>query len=176
MAHHLTFIGTHSKPICLSLSDYHSYGGGYPHKNFIIEHGKDVIRVADKYALIGLKLHAEATLVASQVIGVENVVEYLLFADSVSCPLLKEYSIQFFVARHKDVCELELESYQDVFHSRRIGMELFEHALRHTNGASRKNEGFRTVSLRKQLRERGLDIDGTTEMLIARLDEYNNAP
>merc|ERR1711862_460138 len=51
----------------------------------------------------GLKLAVETELVKSLPITTKNVAEYILFADSMTCPLLKEYAHEFFMDRASDL-------------------------------------------------------------------------
>jgi len=53
------------------------YGGSIPTEH-LKEHAKDIINAADKYEVVNLKLEAEAMLVFSTSITIDNVVELLL--------------------------------------------------------------------------------------------------
>ena len=56
-----------------------------------------IIRAADKYGLVNLKLEAEASYVSSIVLTLENVMEHLQFADSNNCAYLKKQAVDFVV-------------------------------------------------------------------------------
>ena len=71
------------------------YGGGLPKKDFLLEHGFELIGVADKYDLVQLKLEVEEALVASRSLTVSTVVEHILFADAHNCALLREYAMEY---------------------------------------------------------------------------------
>jgi hypothetical protein len=45
-------------------------------------------------ALVNLKLAVETDLVRHRVLRKGNVADYILFADAISCALLKEYGIE----------------------------------------------------------------------------------
>jgi hypothetical protein len=45
-------------------------------------------------ALVNLKLAVETDLVRHRVLRKGNVADYILFADAISCALLKEYAIE----------------------------------------------------------------------------------
>ena len=58
---------------------------------------KEIVDAADKYEVVGLKLEAEASLVAPTTFTMENVMDNLLYADSNNCALLKEAVMDFLV-------------------------------------------------------------------------------
>ena len=61
------------------------------------------MQLTNKYAVVGLKLKAEAFLVSSTEISVNNVVKLLLFADEKNLVLLKEAKMDFLVKNKKKV-------------------------------------------------------------------------
>ena len=61
--------------------------------------GKDAIEAANRYGVVNLKLAVETALVELLVIIIQNVMDYLLFADAKICPLLKE-SMQYHSSSH----------------------------------------------------------------------------
>ena len=69
----------------------------------MVNFGKDLITVADKYELLELKETVENALVRNCVVSKSNVSEYILFADSKNCPMLKEYAVSFFMLNAQDV-------------------------------------------------------------------------
>lgn len=56
-----------------------------------------MIRAANKYGLVGLKLEAEACYASSTTMTSENVIEHLQFAHSNNCAYLKELAVDFIV-------------------------------------------------------------------------------
>ena len=50
---------------------------------------KDIVNACDRYAVVNLKLEAEAILVASTTITIDNMMELLLYAEEKNCALLK---------------------------------------------------------------------------------------
>ena len=67
------------------------------------ENVKDIIDAADRYGVVGLKLEAETSFVTSTTITLDNVIEYLLYADSVNCALIKEAVMDFILKNHRKV-------------------------------------------------------------------------
>eukprot|EP00956_Cyclotella_meneghiniana_P009671 scaffold13379_cov23-Cyclotella_meneghiniana.AAC.3 len=69
----------------------------------MVNFGTDLITVADKYELLELKETVENALVRNCVVSKSNVSEYILFATSKNCPMLKEYAVSFFMLNAQDV-------------------------------------------------------------------------
>ncbi|KAL7526006.1 hypothetical protein ACHAXR_001266 [Thalassiosira sp. AJA248-18] len=137
---------------------------------------KEIVDAADKYGVTNLKLEAEACFVKSTTITVENMIEHLLYADAKNCALLKEAVMDFIVDNKVQV--LESVSFQDA----PVGPTMITDILAAVARAEKKkgtiNEGgedqFSTMSisdLRRKVHEKGLDIDGSRESLIASLQE-----
>ena len=53
--------------------------------------GMDIIEAANRYGGVGLELElaVEAELVEQYAVNMNNVVEWILFADAMTCPLLE---------------------------------------------------------------------------------------
>ncbi|KAL3768510.1 hypothetical protein ACHAW5_002467 [Stephanodiscus triporus] len=66
-------------------------------------HAKEIINVADRFGVASLKLEAEACLVEATVFAVENVMDYLLYAYSKNCALLKEAALEFMLENKVEV-------------------------------------------------------------------------
>ena len=64
---------------------------------------KAIINAADKYSVVNLKLEAEASLVSKAAFTVDNVLDFLLCADGMSCALLKEATMDFLVKNRGEV-------------------------------------------------------------------------
>jgi len=78
------------------------YGGSIP-AEYLKDHAKDIIDAADKYEVVNLKLEAEAMLVFSTSITIDNVVELLLYSHGKNCALLKEALVDFIVENGDDI-------------------------------------------------------------------------
>jgi len=74
------------------------YGGDVPKEDYMVKHGREIIDACDKYDVVGVKIATENALVHNRVINVDDVAEWIHFAHSKTCPLLKEYALSYFVA------------------------------------------------------------------------------
>ena len=133
--------------------------------------GKDIIEAANRYGIIGLKLAVETALVERCVITIDNVVDWILFADAKTCPLLKEYATNYFVAHATDV--LNSDSSKKLKESPQLLSELLLASNSPKNDCFEQTRRMSVDQLRKALNEKGLDVDGSKEMLVSRLDESN---
>ena len=150
---------------------FYIYGGtvstGYLKKN-----AKVIIDASDRYSVPYLKLEAEACLVETTVFSEENVLDLLLYAESKNCALLKEVAMDFIVENRVDI--LKQGSFKDAPGSM-ISDVLAAVARRYNVGLVKDSEGdystLRISDLRQRAHKKGLDVDGSREMLIAALEE-----
>lgn len=98
------------------------YGGDAPEENVIKKLGKEIIEAATRYGVVCLKVTVETSLVDQRIITKENAVDWLLFADAKTCPLLKEYATAYFSGRIGDM--LAHESFKKLEASPRLLKEL----------------------------------------------------
>ena len=140
------------------------YVGRIPTEENILKHGNELISASNKYELVELKMIVENTLVKERIMTKQNVSDYILFADAQSCALLKEYAIAYFLLHHREI--LQSENSIEL----RKSAELLSEILMLTG---RENEDIvlNVDGLRKELKKRGLDVDGSKDALISRLDE-----
>eukprot|EP00579_Thalassiosira_antarctica_P010441 CAMPEP_0201910386 /NCGR_PEP_ID=MMETSP0903-20130614/1778_1 /ASSEMBLY_ACC=CAM_ASM_000552 /TAXON_ID=420261 /ORGANISM="Thalassiosira antarctica, Strain CCMP982" /LENGTH=386 /DNA_ID=CAMNT_0048445011 /DNA_START=241 /DNA_END=1401 /DNA_ORIENTATION=- len=149
------------------------YGDNKPDSDFLLEHNKDIIKTAHKYGIIGLKLEAEAARVQHFSMDASNVVEILLFADQMKCAIIMEYAKSVFVDRFDDI--VHSESFDALSHSFDLLKELMIEVKEKAGSQKWKGETFERMSVNKLLdlcQSLDLDYDGTKEVLIARLEEY----
>jgi hypothetical protein len=97
------------------------------------------------------------------VITKKNVSEYIVFADSKCCPLLKEYALSYFVLHYKDVLKSE--------HSKMLceSAELLKEII--VLMGQSEDESMSVAELRKELGKLDLDVEGSKESLVSRLEE-----
>lgn len=128
--------------------------------------GLDLLKLANRFDYSDFKLTLEAKLVEADVVSVDNAAEILLLADSHSCALLKELSMKLVVENFAHVAKTKgWTALQD-------SSSLLTEVLRGMSGISESNGkgGNKSVSeMRKRLAGKGLDVDGTREMLVKRL-------
>ena len=142
-------------------------------------HAKEIIDAADRFGVTSLKLEAEASLVNNTAFDIKNVKELLLFADSKNCALLKEATMDY-ILENNDVV-LEHVRFDDAPGSLvsdvlaaiarvKIRKDGAGAARAVKNSASRFNS-MRISELRRMVHDKGLDVDGSREMLIASLEK-----
>ena len=156
---------------------YYTYGGKISDED-MKENAKDIIDAADKYGIVGLKLEAEASLVTATTMTFKNAIDNLLHADSKNCALLKE-AVMDFIAENSNEAVNKL-SFDDVPGSvvkdllvamNRKGIDLLTANRAKSNASSNGFKAMKVNDLRKLLHEKGLDVDGSREVMIARLEK-----
>ena len=151
------------------------YGGEVPAKNVLAENARDIIHAADKYGGTGLKLAAEAQL-TSDGITTENAAELILFADATNCAMLKEAAMEHFAKNAQAV--MASEGFEQVAESPAIMREMMavgfggskKRSASSDADSDRDYKRMRVATLRQKLDEKKLDVDGSKEMLISRLE------
>mmetsp|Transcript_25452 Transcript_25452/g.46035 ORF Transcript_25452/g.46035 Transcript_25452/m.46035 type:complete len:152 (-) Transcript_25452:108-563(-) len=144
------------------------YGGGI-FENDMKENAKDIIEACDKYGVVNLKLEAEACYAKHTTFTVDNVLDNLLYADAKNCALLKEAVMDFIVENGRDI--IGKVSFEDVPGSMMTDLLTAVTRGKKKDDGPRDYDTMRVSTLRKKLHEKGLDIDGSREMMIGRLKE-----
>ena len=143
----------------------HIYAGRLPEDRDILKHGKELINVADRYELIQLKMTVESVLVRERVMTIKNVADYILFADAKSCALLKEYAICFFSTH----CRAVLESKRSK--PLKESAKLLSEIMMFMNPRNEHDKILTVNELRTELGKLELDVDGSKDTLVSRLEE-----
>ena len=133
------------------------------------ESAKDIIDAADKYGIVGLKLEAEASLVSATSITFENTIDNLLYADSKNCALLKE-SVMDFIAENSKEAMTKLSFINFPGHVVPDLLAAVNRGQTSASGSDDQNITMRISDLRRKLHEKGLDVDGSREAMLARLE------
>lgn len=138
----------------------------------------ELLDAANRFGVVGLKLLAESKVVQSE-ISIETASDLILYADAKDCALLKEKVMDFFVA-HAEVIRAT-PSFQKIEESAHVMVELMDALLskRMLRSFALGENDLEYASmgvnlLRSKLEERGLDVDGSRETLIKRLEEWDN--
>ncbi len=159
---------------------YYIYGGDVM-EQFFIANGKDLIDAADKYGVVNLKLEAEAWYCHTTKITTENVIDNLLYADSKNLALLKEAVMDYIVKNKKKV--MKRVSFKDVPGD--IYKDLLAAVSRVLDDSdeddsdveeNKEKDDYASMgigALRQKLDERGIDIDGSRDTLIAALKKHS---
>jgi len=155
------------------------YGGEVPGKDVLKEEARGIIKTADRFGCTGLKLAAEAEL-STVGITTENTAELILFADAANCAMLKEVAMEFFVKNAHEV--MSSEGYEQVKESPAVLAELVaamasgskKRPASSDADAGRDFKRMRVATLRQKLDDKGLDVDGSKDMLVSRLEDAEN--
>mmetsp|Transcript_7543 Transcript_7543/g.17094 ORF Transcript_7543/g.17094 Transcript_7543/m.17094 type:complete len:399 (-) Transcript_7543:67-1263(-) len=154
---------------------YYVYGGKVGEQEFKMFNAKEILDAADKYGVPNLKLEAEAFLVNSITLDVDNMMEHLLYADSKNCALLKESVMDFIANNEVEVLEnvslkdLPGGMFADLLTAVARGKK--KDAANMDGSSDEQYSTMRISDLRRKLDEEGLDIDGSRETLIGALEE-----
>ena len=148
------------------------YGKEVPEKEMRAS-AKDLIGAADKYGISHLKLEAEACFVKSTEIDMENVMEHLLYADAMNCALLKEAVMDFLVENREEAMKnISFDSVPGYLIKDLLAAVETKYGKKNADSNNAKDYNkMRVDALRILLHDRGLDIDGSRETMIALLEE-----
>lgn len=123
----------------------------------------ELLIAADCYECIQLKLYVESVIV-EKLITPENAAQLFLFADSYSCALLREKAINVFVTDAATV--KKANAWSTIKESKAFIFELLEAATSEEIGIDD------IASIREQLEEVNLELDGSREVLVERLKAF----
>jgi len=135
---------------------------------------KEIINACDKYGVVHLKLEAEAAYVNSTEITLDNMMDNLLYADSKNLALLKEAVMDYIVANKDDVMGKVSFSNLPSYMMTDLLAAVSRGEQNDANGDKTNYNKMRVGTLRKMLDEKGLDVDGSRESMIALLKENSD--
>jgi speckle-type POZ protein len=138
------------------------YADDAPKPEELQNEARELLDVANRFGCKGLKLLAEAELVESG-ITVDTAADLILIGDAKNCALLKEAAIDFFAKNAESV--KSSTGWENITESAPIMKELIE--VVDNNNQKR----MRITTLRQNLEDKDLDVDGSREMLIQRLEK-----
>ena len=145
------------------------------------DNAKDIINACDKYGVVHLKLEAEAWYVKSIEITMDNIMDNLLYADSKNLALLKETAMDYIVANKKRIMgkvpfsNVPGAMMMDLLAAVARGEDTEDDDSDDEEDESIKYTKMRVGTLRNMLLEKGLDVDGSREAMIALLKENNDS-
>ena len=158
---------------------YYAYGGKLS-KEDLKNNAKDIIDACDKYGVVHLKLEAEAYYVKSNEITMDNMMDNLLYADSKNLALLKEAVMDYIVANKKRIIgkvsfsNVPGDMMTDLLTAMSRGEDTDDDSSDDEDKESIKYNKMRVGTLRKMLDEKGLDVDGSRETMVALLKEKSD--
>ena len=152
---------------------FYTYGGKITEDDMKTS-TKEITNAADKYGVVHLKLEAEEYYTKSIALNINNVLDNLLYADSKNLALLKEAVMDFILVNGDDV--MDKVSFSNVPGD--IVKDLLAAVARGKAKSSSSSDKvadnyntMRVATLRKMLDEKGLEVDGSRESMIALLKE-----
>jgi len=166
---------TDVKPEIFKHMIYYTYGGKLSDED-LKDNAKDIINACDKYGVVHLKLEAEAVYVKSTEFTIDNMMDNLLYADSKNLALLKEAVMDFIVKnKHSVMGKVSFDSVPgslmtDLLAAMARGEQPVDGG---EEDESIKYNKMKVATLRKMLDEKGLDVDGSRETMIALLKEHS---
>ena len=143
----------------------------------------ELLIAADRFDCTQLKLYVESTIV-DKFLTTENAASMLVLGDSHSLALLKEAAMNMYAS--DQIAVQESEGWSRVEESQRLIMELLKSVgLKLTSSKNGKTpataiqgnaaasiEHLDVTSLREQLQDKKLDLDGNREILVERLKSW----
>jgi hypothetical protein len=140
---------------------------------------KDILELANKYGVVNLKLEMEELLVSSISLNVDNFIDYLTYAESKNCALLKETVMNFIIKNRIDIHasqkfanipdDLKENLWNDVITAMAIKFRSDDGISGEGDGKGRALDTMTIRELRQEAYEKGLDVDGSRETLISLL-------
>ena len=130
-----------------------------------------LLEAADRFGCTDLKLFTESTIV-EKFLNPTSAAEWLVTSDGRSCALLKEASMK--ICHNEYGIVTESEGWPKVRESNRLLEELFKFAAAGDRpiGTWSDDDTLDVTSLRNLLKEANLDVDGSREILLARLNAF----
>jgi len=156
------------------------YTGNEPKLNDDTEIAKSILVQADRFGCTDVKLCMESVLI-QQFLAPSTAAELLLFADSDSCALLKEASMNTYAENSRAVMNSQ-DDWTKLMESRKLLSELlvyvadgrkqYSSVVKGGNGTLEDADNLDVTSLRERLEKANLEIDGSREMLVERWKEH----
>eukprot|EP00569_Conticribra_weissflogii_P011233 CAMPEP_0171387894 /NCGR_PEP_ID=MMETSP0879-20121228/40228_1 /TAXON_ID=67004 /ORGANISM="Thalassiosira weissflogii, Strain CCMP1336" /LENGTH=283 /DNA_ID=CAMNT_0011900229 /DNA_START=811 /DNA_END=1662 /DNA_ORIENTATION=+ len=142
------------------------------------KNSKALIDAADRYALTGLKLEAEAWFVTLTAITEKNVIDLLNYADRRHCALLNEAAMHFLLKNkpiaHSIAISDNIPESGSFFPGllAAISLQDQDETGNFCDNTSMRYETMSLNVLRMEAIALGLEIDGSRKLLVKRLEKY----
>jgi hypothetical protein len=137
----------------------------------------EILDAANRFGIVGLKILAETRIIERIGINARTFSDLILYADARDCALLKECCIDYYASHPREV--RRQEDYGRVRESAGILDELMDALLSRPvlrRDADKDDVDYETMGvnlLRRISDGRGLDVDGSREMLTRRLRRWD---
>ncbi|KAL3761780.1 hypothetical protein ACHAWU_001296 [Discostella pseudostelligera] len=145
------------------------YGYKLPDLGNDISQIRRVLEAADKYGVTNLKLEAEVCYASSLSLTLENVLEHLSFAEAKNCAYLKEKAVDFIIRNTTEIIKRKTITTT----SEGPSMSDILAAVARSQDEKKAEKELCAMSineLRHRAHEKGLDVDGSREMLVSTLE------
>jgi len=150
---------------------YYAYGSKLS-EDELKNNAKEIINACDKYGVVHLKLEAETMYVKSNEITMDNMMDNLLYADAKNLALLKEAVMDYIIKnKHSIMGKVSFNDFPGHLVTDLLAAVARGHPNDNEDKESIKYNEMRVGTLRKMLDEKGLDVDGSRESMIALLKE-----
>eukprot|EP00546_Thalassionema_frauenfeldii_P012149 CAMPEP_0178918702 /NCGR_PEP_ID=MMETSP0786-20121207/13970_1 /TAXON_ID=186022 /ORGANISM="Thalassionema frauenfeldii, Strain CCMP 1798" /LENGTH=367 /DNA_ID=CAMNT_0020592435 /DNA_START=104 /DNA_END=1207 /DNA_ORIENTATION=+ len=155
------------------------YTGNKPDVSNNEERAISILLLADRFECNPLKLYIES-VITEKLLKPSNAAALLLFADSHSCPLLKEACMEAYANDPQSVMESK-DGWQNVVESNKILAELLTFAtmgrkqyipITTTGDLVESVNDMNITSLRERLDSANLDVDGSHKILVERWKQH----
>jgi hypothetical protein len=155
-------------PLALENLLAYIYDGSLPHRCDTYDSARALLLAADRFECTSLKLYVESYM-AEEILNHANAADFLLLADALSCPLLKEAVFDEIAFVPSAVFNTEGWTTR-VLKCERLVMEVMTARYCEPTVDERKRyaECLSVNALRYRLVEQGLDVDGSRETLVKR--------
>ena len=130
----------------------------------------NLLKLADKYGVVNLKMLIEARIVEnSALLSVESCVDLLLLSESHNCALLREASMNVLVENMQHI--ISSGGLAELAQSPSLMQEvvIFQANLGRNDEKAHLLGSLGVSALRKLAHERGLEVDGSRQVLVKRL-------
>ena len=143
---------------------------------------KLILDAANRFSCTYLKLYIESVIVEEFLVP-SNAAALLLLADSYSCALLKEASMNMFVIDPLAVMEskddwTKLKESNDLLEELLVytnnpgGRKIYSSVVENGDGTLDDVDDFDVTSLRERLEKANIDVDGSRQILVERWKRY----
>jgi hypothetical protein len=155
-------------PLALENLLAYIYDGSLPHRCDTYDSARALLLAADRFECTSLKLYVESYM-AEEILNHANAADFLLLADALSCPLLKEAVFDEIAFVPSAVFNTEGWTTR-VLKCERLVMEVMTARYCEPTEDERQRhvECLSVNTLRYRLVKQGLDVDGSRETLVKR--------
>ena len=133
-------------------------------------HSKEFIHASNKYDVTNLKLEAEAAFLDNHKFTADDVMETFLYADAKDLALMKEAAGNFIYENADEMIASNAFKGNASIDPIMLKELLSVVASKNVEKCGTKHAAMSVSTLRKKLLDKGLDIDGSREALISRLE------